>query len=90
MHGLTMPWGVAYVHPIHDCDQLRAHERVHLDQIEQYGALKFTALYLWWLMRHGYYWHPMEIEARVKAGEWEPQPHWKKDPRLSAYYEGEK
>jgi hypothetical protein len=47
---------------------LVAHEEVHLAQIERYGALGFTARYLWLLMRHGYEAHPMEIEARIRSG----------------------
>jgi hypothetical protein len=65
---ITMPWRVAYYRDWPPDRGLVAHEEVHLEQIERYGALGFTARYLWLLMRHGYEAHPMEIEARIKSG----------------------
>ncbi len=69
--GITMPWGRAYLVPerLHD-PGLRAHEAVHLDQLRRLGPVRFVALYLWLLMRHGYDRHPMEIEARERSGSW--------------------
>ena len=65
---ITMPWRVAYYLDWPPPEGLVAHEEVHLAQIERYGALGFTARYLWLLMRHGYEAHPMEIEARIRSG----------------------
>jgi hypothetical protein len=65
---ITMPWRVAYYRDWPPDHGLVAHEEVHLEQIERYGALGFTARYLWLLIRHGYEAHPMEIEAREISG----------------------
>jgi hypothetical protein len=65
---ITMPWRVAYYATWPPDHGLVAHEEVHLEQIERYGALGFTARYLWLLIRHGYEAHPMEIEAREISG----------------------
>ena len=88
LHGLVMPWGTGYILAEHDSETLRAHEQTHLDQLARMGAMRFAAVYLWQLARDGYYWHPMEIEARVRSGEWKPEPHWQKDPRLRRYWKG--
>lgn len=81
-HAITLPWGVAYVLKEYDSEVLREHERVHLDQVKRYGAIGFTVRYLWWLAKYGYWWHPMEIEARVKSKEEKAKEHWLKDPVL--------
>lgn len=44
-----------------------AHERVHLDQIQRIGPVKFTILYFWYLALFGYENNPFEIEAYAKA-----------------------
>jgi hypothetical protein len=69
--GITMPWRRAYLIParLHD-PALRAHEQVHLDQLARLGPVRFAALYLWLLIRHGYERHPMEVEARERSGSW--------------------
>jgi hypothetical protein len=36
----------------------------HWAQYQRMGAVRFYAVYLWLLLRHGYQNHPMEIEAR--------------------------
>jgi len=65
---LTMPWRRVYVlGEWASHDGLIAHERVHLDQIERDGPVKFTILYLWWLVRYGYERNPYEEEAYAKA-----------------------
>lgn len=84
--GLTMPWGVAYIRAAHDSTTLRAHENMHLYQLMTMGWLAYSRRYVWRLLRHGYYWHPMEIEARIGAGEWEPQEHWAGHPVMSRYH----
>ena len=65
---ITMPWRVAYYRDWPPPAGLVAHEAVHLEQIERYGAWGFAVRYLWLLMRHGYEAHPMEIEARIRSG----------------------
>ena len=68
--GITMPWRRAYYWPWPPADGLVAHEQVHLDQLARLGPVRFVALYLWLLARHGYEAHPMEIEARERSGSW--------------------
>lgn len=65
--GITMPWAI-YIHPhrLHDW-KLIAHERVHEQQIERDGALRFFTRYLWWSLRYGYRDNPYEVEARRGA-----------------------
>ncbi len=81
-HAIVMPWGRCYVLPHYDSASLRKHELVHLAQVKRYGAIGFTVRYLYWYAKVGYYWHPMEVEARVKAGEDEAKESWLKDPVL--------
>lgn len=64
--GLTLPWRIVWVHPDYDTEQLRAHEQVHLDQIDRHGPVRFAALYIWFLIRYGYRNHPFEREAYGK------------------------
>lgn len=61
---ITMPWGVAYYRSWPPPDWLQRHEQVHLDQIQKYGGLGFLFRYVIGFLRHGYWNHPMEIEAR--------------------------
>lgn len=69
--GITMPWGRAYLIPARLHDQaLRAHEAIHLEQLDRLGPVRFVVRYLWLLARHGYERHPMEIEARERSGHW--------------------
>lgn len=65
---VTLPWRVVYVldEYAHRRDVI-AHERIHLDQIERDGPVKFTLLYLYFLVRYGYENNPFEIEAYAKA-----------------------
>jgi len=61
---ITMPWKVVYILPEHMTDMsLIRHEMVHVEQIDQAGPWRFTARYLWWLIRYGYRDNPYEIEA---------------------------
>ena len=66
--GITMPWHRAYYWPWPADPGLVAHEQVHLDQLARLGPVRFVALYLWLLIRHGYEAHPMEREAREISG----------------------
>lgn len=64
--GITLPpFGVYILAERLDDEPLRRHEMAHWQQAKDMGTLKFYAKYLWLLMRHGYWNHPMEIEARA-------------------------
>lgn len=41
------------------------HEIAHVRQFQEYGFLRFSALYLWESARKGYYNNRFEVEARV-------------------------
>ncbi len=59
-------WSTIYVMPGHEHDQrLLRHECKHLEQIERDGSLLFALKYSWWILRHGYYMNPYEVEARA-------------------------
>ena len=65
---VTTPWSSVYI--LWEWSARRdvyAHEAVHLEQIKRYGPVRFTVLYLFWLLRYGYQNNPMEIEAYAKA-----------------------
>lgn len=63
--GLTLPWGVIWLRPSQwENDELRAHELAHAEQVERDGPIWFSIRYLWWLVRHGYWDNPYEVEAR--------------------------
>ena len=58
------PFGIYALPGSEDDEQLARHETVHWIQYQRMGAVRFYATYLWLLLRHGYWNHPMEIEAR--------------------------
>lgn len=60
--GITLPPFGIYVLDFNP--QLVKHEQAHWMQYQQLGVFKFYAKYLWLLAKHGYWNHPMEIEAR--------------------------
>lgn len=65
MVAITMPWKTVYLKRGYVApDWLIRHETVHVQQIEQLGALKFTFLYLWYSLKYGYENNPFEVEAR--------------------------
>lgn len=69
--GLTLPWRAVYLRPSRfDDADLRAHELVHIAQIERDGALSFSLRYVWWLVRYGYAANPYEIEAYDRVPRW--------------------
>ena len=75
LYAIVMPipivGGRVYVLPgYEDHGELIVHERVHLDQIERYGALTFAVLYICWLLRYGYRGNPFEIEAYGISDRW--------------------
>ena len=43
------------------------HELVHIRQFQQFGFLRFSAMYLWELWRVGYWNNKYEVEARAVA-----------------------
>ena len=46
---------------------LRVHEIMHVAQIERDGVIRFSVMYLWWLISVGYWASPYEVEARKMA-----------------------
>jgi hypothetical protein len=67
--GITLPpWGIYIRRECLADDRLCRHEQAHWAQYQRMGAVKFYAVYLWGLVRHGYRDHPMEIEARQAEG----------------------
>jgi hypothetical protein len=59
------PWGI-YILPEHLGNQrLIQHERLHWQQYQRMGLLRYYVTYLWGLVRYGYRNHPMELEARA-------------------------
>lgn len=66
---ITMPWKVIYCRPgSEDNTKLLRHEEEHIRQIERDGAIKWTVLVLWYLLRYGYKNSPYEIDARNISG----------------------
>ena len=71
---ITMPWKSIYVLREHfEVEELRRHELIHIEQIERDGAIKFSILYLWYLVRYGYRRNPYEREAYRRQGEPGPE-----------------
>lgn len=67
---ITMPWRSIYILREHfHVQELRRHELIHIEQIERDGAIKFSLLYLWYLVRHGYRQNPYELEAYRRQGD---------------------
>lgn len=46
---------------------IKAHEEVHLKQIDENGKIKFSLKYIYYLLRYGYKNNPYEVEARKKS-----------------------
>lgn len=64
--GITLPpFGIYLLRERMADERLRRHELAHAEQARRMGALKFYAIYLWLLARHGYHQHPLEVEARA-------------------------
>jgi hypothetical protein len=58
------PWGIYILPEAMYSQRLIRHEQQHWRQYERMGLLRYYAVYLWLLLRHGYRNHPMEVEAR--------------------------
>ncbi len=64
---ITAPWRTIYVlKEFQYRDDIMRHEIVHVEQIARDGPVKFSILYLYWLVRYGYRANPYEIEAYAK------------------------
>lgn len=64
--GITLPPFGIYLLAEHSLsERLQRHELAHWEQAKRMGTFKFYAVYLWYLVRHGYAKHPMELEARA-------------------------
>lgn len=65
---ITMPWRSIYVleEAWHDA-ALRYHERIHIEQMERDGTVRFCVLYLGFLIRYGYWRNPYEVEAYART-----------------------
>lgn len=63
--GITLPLlGIFILAERINEERLIKHELAHWAQYERMGFFRFTWAYLTGLIRHGYWNHPMEIEAR--------------------------
>lgn len=66
--GLAMPWRTIYLRPSAvDDPTLIAHELVHIEQMDRDGTVPFCVKYLYYLVKHGYWQSPYEIEAYARA-----------------------
>jgi len=57
------PWGTVYYLKEYYDSKLKIHEDVHLAQIARFGPAKFSILYLYYWLVHGYTSSPLEREA---------------------------
>ena len=65
-HGIVL-WPFVFMRPYPTETQnkiLFRHELQHCYQIKQHGVVRFYVRHLWLFMKHGYWNHPDEIEAR--------------------------
>jgi hypothetical protein len=63
--GITLPpFGVYILAERINEERLIRHEQAHWAQYQRMGFFRFIWAYLTGLIRHGYWNHPMEIEAR--------------------------
>ena len=67
--GVTTPWGSIYLlEAWYEHEGLRAHELIHIEQMDRDGAWWMVIKYLWWCIRFGYWSNPYEVEARNRSG----------------------
>jgi len=64
---ITMPWQTIYALQLPLSDELIRHEAIHILQIREMGAIRFTLTYLWYLFRYGYWNNPLEVDARTRS-----------------------
>lgn len=50
-------------------DRLYRHELQHCYQVKQLGRFRFYTTYIWLWLRHGYWKHPYEVEARERQND---------------------
>lgn len=65
---IPMPWRCVHVRrDIYSTsphlEVLRQHERVHYEQMEKDGTIRWHLRYFWWLALKGYRKNPYEVEA---------------------------
>lgn len=66
---ITMPWQTVYVRQdLVGVSALVEHEKVHCEQIQRLGAITWTFLIVYYLVRYGYQNSPLEKEARERSG----------------------
>lgn len=58
------PFGIYALPGSENDERLARHETAHWIQYQRMGVVRFYVTYLWLLLRHGYWNHPMEVEAR--------------------------
>lgn len=64
---IPMPWGTVYCLPEYIDDPImRGHERVHFEQMDREGTLRFIVKYLCFAWKHGYRENPFEVEAYAR------------------------
>ena len=81
-YAITMPWSTAYYLPDQFTRENIEHEEEHGRQIAADGAIMFSIRYLYWTARHGYWWNPYEVAARIRCGEQEDAQHYRAHPTL--------
>ena len=64
--GLATPWNTIYVETqeLLKDEKLINHEKMHLEQMERDGILKYMVVYNYYWVKYGYWNNPYEIEAR--------------------------
>ena len=63
---IVTPWRSIYILTEWiDEPGLRAHELTHIAQLDRDGALLFWTRCIWYVVRHGYWNSPYEVECRV-------------------------
>jgi hypothetical protein len=72
MWAIPMPWRCVHVrrdiYARGQLEVLRQHERVHYEQMEREGLIRWHLKYFWFLLRVGYLKNPYEIEAYNRYG----------------------
>jgi len=72
---ITMPWRTVYALQLPLPDYLIRHEAIHVLQIMEMGAIRFTLTYLWYQLRYGYWDNPLEVDARTRSQDFNSFSH---------------